>query len=470
MYKSISHVLLFILLFSCAKEEIGVQKATQGDEVPDTIKSSMFACSDHTKIKPPVDLLFVWDNSTSSTFLNSYTKTALQGTIDLVSKDFDYHIMIAPLHPSNTEGRHPVIVSDPEGLSSSVISNRLVASDQINFFNSTAGSSLEAGFDRVHDLIFTENAAISGVFRRSAYTIVILISNGDDNKYMEGQPHYNPALDAADYAIRLDNFIRLKNDLNSTQFRFISVVAHNDGISCHGSGGTKIGDRYRRMSNSLYSTSGSDDQSGSSHPDSYDLCNTSFLNLFDGVNQTIQAIIQPHQYNYWAISKDPVNPSSIEVTKNNGTKLIKDDPNGFRYIGFQTNRNRRILPSPGEPYTGYMIELLGSGQVTYPECVVVKSNTPTEYYGFIALDKRPQIDTVHIWINGQEIPQSSSNGWTLYSNNFIASKNIKVKSPSEPHIGGSPADYRSGYFLELHGTAIYDSGSSVSSSYLPAPL
>ena len=39
------------------------------------------------------------------------------------------------------------------------------------------------------------------------------------------------------------------------------------------------------------------------------------------------------------------------------------------------------ISDPGEPQTGLMIKLNGSARLEYPECVIAKTRTPTEYFG-----------------------------------------------------------------------------------------
>jgi hypothetical protein len=97
-------ILLILLTSSCSREE---EFAPPGQEEtfpsrPILAYSTEF-CSQSTQIRPKVDFLFVWDNSTSTFFINSQTKQALQSTITLMSDRFDYRILLAPLIDSNTQ-------------------------------------------------------------------------------------------------------------------------------------------------------------------------------------------------------------------------------------------------------------------------------------------------------------------------------------------------------------------------------
>ena len=70
------------------------------------------------------------------------------------------------------------------------------------------------------------------------------------------------------------------------------------------------------MSNELYTNSDGTDQDDRTDPDSYDICNTGFVHLFDGLNQSIQPQISKHVYNHWLITKK-------------STFLLADDEEGI---------------------------------------------------------------------------------------------------------------------------------------------
>jgi hypothetical protein len=93
--------LLFTFLFllsSCGQEEFGTTKKEKNSTTESfKVATSEEKCSDSTLVNPPVDFLFVWDNSSSQFSVNQATKDALNNTISLISNRFDYHILLAPL-------------------------------------------------------------------------------------------------------------------------------------------------------------------------------------------------------------------------------------------------------------------------------------------------------------------------------------------------------------------------------------
>ena len=129
----------------------------------------------------------------------------------------------------------------------------------------------------------------------------------------------------------------------------------------------------------------------------------------------------------------------------------------------------RYYPSPGEPFTGHIIRLSGTARVQHPECMSVQTRAAKEYYGFVWLNQRPLEESIELTINGRTIPQSTTNGWELlkdsgspeYHSNF----KIQIKSPTDRTQVGKTY---SGYFLELHGNAVYSNGAVVKATFLPS--
>ena len=96
-YKINLVILLLCLLHSCGQETFAPKQNKDADIPPLQVKNNTFQCSSFTLIKPPVDFLFLWDNSSSTTFINSQTKASLNNLINNVSERFDYNILMAPL-------------------------------------------------------------------------------------------------------------------------------------------------------------------------------------------------------------------------------------------------------------------------------------------------------------------------------------------------------------------------------------
>lgn len=486
-----SLILLLLAFFaSCGKDEFVAKTENQVKKALGSISSTSQGCAGMTKVKPPVDILFVFDNSSSTSFINSSTKTELISTIQKVSENFDYHIVVAPLIYNGNEN-FPVVASSPTGLGS--VLSQVVAADNITFPASVAGTpydvgGVEKGFKRAVDII--KNNMSNGIFRKKAYNIIVMVSNGDDNDYTVSCPSCPPTNDQYNYYKgELQKFTKKYADsvgggtgsgsftgtfqsnanlLASPQLHFISVVSHDNY-----SGGWIKGVRYMNMSRDLYNYVFNTNYGANT------LVNTSNLysftqgnQIFTQVNYLIQAVIQGHEYDYWPVSS--ANPKNFDptklVVKKNGNLLTQGDLlNGYVFEDIYQTKDTRYLPTPGEPYTGYLIKLFGSAKVKYnsstgqADCMTVTTTAPPQYFGYVDLLKQPKLETVDLKINGNSIPQSSTNGWTYYG--YSPSLNIQVKSPTDDTPETNPGVYRSGYFLKLNGTAVYTNGDAIQVNY-----
>ncbi len=464
--------LLILFIVSCGQQEFATPKATDSSSTAPLLYDSTYLCTGYTHIKPPVDILFLWDNSSSQYFVTPETKLALNNTINYVSSKFDYHILMAPLiAPESADPRYLIAASEDNlgTTAKAMLIPQSEAQNRINF--APAGGSVEAGAQRAIDII-NQNRS-NGIFRQSSHTIVVVMSNGDDNSYIGTY--------SSTYARELhiqsktDALISLRdNTLRANQLRFISLVSFTACAT-----GFAANYVYREISKRLYQSKPlyadrPTDQDGKTLPDSYNICTTDFNYLFDGINNSITDVLLKHVYNYWPIgqsSEANFDPGTIEVSKKVNGNVVQTIPSnaidGFTYVGHQTNQNTRTEPTAGEPYTGYMIKLNGSAQATYPECIVVKTQRPASYYGYIQLHSKPLLTTMKVYINDQFIQQSTTNGWSYIG--YYANKNIKIKSPNEPNIAGIPAENYTGYFLQMHGNAIYTNGADIKVIYDPAP-
>lgn len=453
-----------LLLSSCSKESFAPKKNQDSFSASSVQSSSASQCAGFTLVKPPVDFLFLWDNTSSQYFVNDQTKQALNNTIALVSNRFDYHIMMAPLVGSGNSSAF-LVAENPNGLTSSALNMLVPQSDAASRLGSfpTSTQSNEKGLERVNQLI--SNNRSNHIFRQNSYVIIVLMSNGDDLVYTNNGLVNGPATN--NYIEQQKNTLfSLKNAMSSEQMRFISLVAFN---ACQS--GFKANYSYKKMSDLVYIDSGAYDQAGRPFPDSYDICSTGFIHLFDGINNAIQDVLINHVYDAWPISSNAqltFNPDTIKVKKSNGQEFFPvsgpGNGSGFRYIGY-TSRNTRLLPTPGEPFTGHMIELYDSARVTYPECLIVETETPIEYYGYVHLQAKPVVNTIKLVINGTTISQSTTNGWEYIG--YKSSQNLKIVGPTNDSPA-SPALNKTGYFLKLRGSAIYSNGASVNVTYDPA--
>ena len=179
-------VIVFTLLFSsCSEDLFSPNKNKDTDKPNPRVTTSSFSCSGFTHIKPQVDFLFLWDNSTSSVFINSQTKQALDNTIELISNRFDYHILLAPLLGNGNDNAF-LVSETPDNLTQDALNmkvDRSVASSKLSNFSPVSGNS-ENGVERVREMLSINIS--NGVFRQGAYTIIVVMSNEDDNSWVVG--------------------------------------------------------------------------------------------------------------------------------------------------------------------------------------------------------------------------------------------------------------------------------------------
>ncbi len=501
-----------MLLSSCGKEVFD-PIANKDTAVSNAVtKVTISSCSSYTQIKPKVDFLFLWDNSTSTTFINSKTKEALNNVIYSISDRFDYHIMLAPLivrdsDPINFEAK--IITESPDGLNNSALAMKIdasLAAQSLNF--SYSSGSKEEGIDRSIDLI---KANINnGVFRANSYTYVVLMSNQDDSSWaVDFPPSPN---DQQNYLRdKTKEFLCLRGNynpqtgscsganLNALEMRFMSITAFQDGGSCPGVSSWDKGDTYQKFSKAVYqepyfvnnkNESRQSDQNlrADGMYDSYDICSQSdFSKIFEGINSSIRDTILRHKYNYWPVAKQgdpPIDPENIRVFKDGEeiqrlTNPIPMNASGFVYNNSVQNVFTRFEPTPGEAFEGYLIRLYGDAVVTYPECLRVQTQTPKEYFGYVNLQTKPVESSIKLEINGQSVAKSATNGWELVKSGgqpqYFPSKNIKIRGPgqfcpsnSSTYCEDTPAVNKSGYFLKLNGNAIYSNGATIEVIYDPS--
>ena len=515
-------ILIFILgLSACGKEAsfsasrkkiafiVDGRQTTAGKRV----------CSGSTKVKPPVDFLFLFDNSGSSVFVNQDVKTALRNTVSQISKDFDYRVMIAPLIVSDSDlitgnpgEKAFLLVENTNNLNSTAIAKikpqeEVISS--IEAFDETEGSSKEAGVERMTKLLSKNKWDI---FRNSAYHIIVIMSNQDDSS--------TPSeLDCGGWTCtnvksNRDNLInnkveelnRLKKSLNSEMMRMISLVAHSP---CEY--GWKENSIYREISRKL-----GEDYSSS---DSYDLCEGNFLNIFDGINKAIRPQLRKHVYNYWMFNDNPNlctgndecfdrNEITVHIYQNSKenpsgkTKLTQKDNcnsngSGFCYANYLKDQPTRLHkinedgnPIPdtsGEKATGHMIKFMPDSFIKHPQCVQVTTIHPIDCFNFIHLPVKPYLsekkhEKINVYKNETIIPEcgtNSNNCWKLHTDNqghprFYKTKNIRTNlSQCDPdNSWNSKVQLKkqnvSGYMLELFGDVMYTNNDTIRVDYLPS--
>lgn len=441
------------------------------------VTMSSESCSGFHFDKPPVDILFVIDNS-GSTLTNDFQsiKSQIVNTIQTISDDFDYHVYIAPLFktgPTENLSSYPLIVSnraaiEASGNNASYNIYNLNDITNINAFGPCYDcQSEEPGFDRVYNLIEANKTPVSGsplkAFRQKSHLITVMISTGDDTTVCQitggsCSPYY---YDSDKFTEKRNKLLSFKNSnsLNSDEVRFISLVPHSNNCKS----GWKTGRFYKEMSLSIHGSE-----------DTKDLCSGNYSTIFQAVNNSIKKVLVGYTYDHWLVSTHPgaINSNEIEVKKKRQDGSLVNIPqnaaNGFQYIG-NTTVNTRTLPEPGEPKTGHIIKLNGSAIVTHPDCIITKVKKAYEYYGYVVLTKEPDTsDEIKVVIDGAEIPKTGANRWEYLGHQ--ENINIKVANPNDPDSSAEPAIRKTGYVIKLHGDSIYSNSQTIEVFYKPKSI
>ncbi len=493
--KNLLFLIIFILL-SCGKEKFSTNKILDRYKTTETQKLNFPGkeFSKFTTVKPKVDFLFLWDNSSSTKLISNETRWAMANTINLISENFDYRIIISPL--LGEEDPSPffesyVVAEDPNSVPPSLLSRWTkpgMGAEAI--FNLLPKGSLESGIKRMYSL--TNAGFTSGFFRSGAHMIMVILSNGDDNSWAENSGYYSGIAQTQYVDLYANNFKNLRDVKGSKTFRFLSVVAHSP---CSGS---KTGTTYKAMSAKLYSFQQqsafpSNIPQGSS-PDSFDFCNLqSFYGLFDGINAAITPDNIPYTYNYWPITSNKnwiydKNPANVKVAVKSSLGTIQgylpyDSSNGWSFVdGWKDNFN--IIECPIHPeikcnppdekgrvlVSGYFIQLNGTARISNPNFLDINTQTPPEFYGFVRLKYKPWKDPnksmeegIRVKINGITIPTS---GFQYIG--YVQNQNVKISGQSDFTPDAVNPLVQSGYFLKLNPTFVFGPGDTVEVDYWPS--
>lgn len=493
MSNKLKHLLialgLLTLASSCGVEEFASKKNKDTLSTNPIVTSSQVACSNFTYIKPKVDFLFLWDNSSSAIFINDQTRAALNQTIDLISTRFDYHIVLAPLvlpQGASVNSYAGLIVSDTplDQLTTKAKNMRIDRSSaqaHLSSFTSFSVGSAEYGAQRAIDVLNnnTTTGVLNEAFRREAHTVVVLMSTEDDDSATNNLSSY--------VANRVSQLNSIKNNLNSQQLRFFSIVRKdicNENFAPMSPTPYNLG--YRQVSEQNFFAQSPTPADPKGDRDSFNLCAISdFTRVFDDINNSILDAILSHKYNYWPVAQAGANidPDEIIVRKDGNLIPRLNEPvspgaNGFSftYNASPGCTNTRYEPTSGEPFCGHVIRLYGNAEVVYPECMSVTTQTAKEWYGYVHLQSKPLESSIQLKINGVPVANcgacsGSANGYRLMKTGsepqYQANRNLRITSPSNK-APMTPGIIKSGYFLELFGTAIYSNGESVEVIYDPS--
>lgn len=464
--KSTFLLLTLLLATSCGEETLTKSQQKTSITATDISTFEVTNKSLSRLEKPPVDILYIVDNS-GSTLIDSFQslKGQIQNTLYNVSNEFDYHIYFTPLIPASGDSitSYPLIASDPSSLNGAAGLN-IVSVENLSPFTAASGNNVELGFQRALTII--ENNISNNIFRQNANTIVVMISNGDDTsakKTIYGNQVNDPdKLNEIEGEFRrLTKQYGTSSPLKAESLRFISLVAHQNCSFA------TIGTNYQLMSQRLYDYQGFTDNNNSK--DSFDLCSRDYSGLFSAVNSSIRQVLVGHKYDHWLISsqsESSIAVDDITLTKVNGntgakSNIARSSTNGFEYLGPRTNQDTRYFPDAGEPVSGLVVKLNGAARVDFPDYITSKTRTPTEYFGYIPLPRDPDLTTVEVIINGTKYGQSGTNGWTYFGYREI----LNIKVPGTTGASVNPPLNKSGYFLRLHGSAIYSSGDNLQIFY-----
>jgi hypothetical protein len=500
MKNSLFLIALLLIASSCSKEEFAVNKGTQTSSTSAVTTTTSQSCAQSTLISPKVDILMVWDNSSSFNFVTSATKSSMTNLITTVSENFDYHILSVPLVPANTANLYEasLVVKSKTGLtgSAATIANLDKTSAVANLAFTQGVGSAERGVDRVTEVI--QNNRSNGIFRNDAYTIIVIMSNEDDKgcEIDTGQSSCS-AYDKGIYTTKRKakllclrgnanassyscSDLGVTSNLNSTMMRFINISP----LTMCTSGFNKTNSIYRDVAKALYEapyTNGwptsNDDLSPdlAGYPDSYNLCSIDFSHIFDGVNTAIKQTLLKHKYDYWPVadSSASVDPDSIRVVRSDGKILTNRAANTTATDGYElildssgnaatlTNQNTRYEPTAGEPYTGKMIKLYGSesdDKIVYPDCLTVTYSAVKTTIGYLYLSYgEPAESTIEVRLNGSVVPKSTTNGWDYMGLQYISALDSTLK------VVDLPSGATSGYIIRFNGT--YKKTNSTANTY-----
>ncbi|MCK5882821.1 MAG: hypothetical protein KAG61_03970, partial [Bacteriovoracaceae bacterium] len=418
----ITTLLISALFFGCAKDEFGVNKINQTKSAGSIDSNTATQCSSFTLIKPHVDFLFLWDNSSSQFNMGPSLKKALNTTITKVSERFDYRIVVAPIKTNlNTyQGYDDIslVAENPKGLTPTAQARLRDKGSAINLIDTmvTIPGSDERTYERTKYLL--KWAKDQNIFRQDSYLIVVVMSNGDDKK--------NGAYDLDVTGLKSYARIEAENMYNyaistigANQFRFMTMVPHKNRTACSIAGQDQPSYGYQTASNEVNKLAGHPSSDASPYADSYDICGGDYTYIFNGVNNSIEDTLIKHVYTRWPViersyitTPPPFDPDKIRVTKLiNGIPTELEEGVDWEYAGFKQNYWTRKRPTIGEATTGYFINLLtNKGKVTYPECLVVDTQDLADCYQYLQLQSKPNTSSMALKINGININESTSNG------------------------------------------------------------
>lgn len=530
-----------LLFFLSCTENVFQTKSVQEkkDFSQQTSSTDSYSCGKENfhLVRPKVDLLIVWENTKGTENLIQQNKIEeLQKLSTTLSERFDYHILLAPLIPSTEKEKEKsrLIAFNSEALSYEALKIRISQEDAPtiikDFFNNPSPETIPSGLNRVISLL--KKNTTNGIFRKKAYTIIVMIAIKDDKSYQKESDNISdqfaymedqlqklcclkggvcPTFPACQEGSNKKAYCKTSTitcdgieTLNSQQMRFFSVIRfknteNTDHSNCDDTKAGYLKNKepflYKQFSHAFY---------GLYHPiapdlevvnDVYNICNSkiSTSSIFEELNNSIQEIVIGHTYNFWPIANTGVEfeANSVAIYTNDGTLLKhlpddeptvrdsegkNDSASGYHIIpGDQVDKNTRFLPTVGEPHTGQFIELFGTAKITFPACInKIIMQSKFKYFDLVHLKWPPNELSIVLSINNRKIPKS---GWRLLKDKKgealqLHDHPIEInESPEQNIINTSPKEdgvRKSGYFLKLTQEHVYNNNAVIDVIYRPA--
>ena len=124
-WSALFSLFLLLAIAGCGVEQFGTSPQSTTEQTNPILVNQQVTCSNHTLIKPEVDILYVVDNSSSSNWISGNIKSAIQNTVGSVSDQFDYRVIGTPLlKTSNGDQDYQVLAKNPSSLPSTVPSSK----------------------------------------------------------------------------------------------------------------------------------------------------------------------------------------------------------------------------------------------------------------------------------------------------------------------------------------------------------
>jgi len=349
-----------------------------------------------------VDILLVQDNTGSTVGLaNEIHNETFNLLNSLSNKGWDYHFasipitlaadpvnqrnlieqVIASKHDANWDALSAWIKPYPGALATdtslSILNTLFRTPSTYSEFPATGQTSYgndEPGFESIKWILtHAQTKSARNFLRSDANLAIIVVSNGNDNSGLSDADCLRPdgTYFCSSNQTILNNYYNAFRALkpSASNVKFFSAVAMNtqNSNTCRGTTAKK-GTNYIAMAQYFASTP-------------VDLCQSnSVSSLLSQLDSSLQPITYEQISRFIVIDEEP-NPASIHVGKilSDGSTVVnftEGDPNGWNYLGYQSNVPVIQALTPNGMTTissqsGYTIELLGTAVIVGSEEPVI---------------------------------------------------------------------------------------------------